>query len=321
MNDWIFDLHCDTALELIDREGTPRASLRANQGHIDLTRGSALDGYCQCFALFTTTGMDRDGKLTDEQVFDAMRGNLLRQMEEHGDLVEQVKATGDMERIVGSGKVAAILTIEGTAGIGFDPERLYALRDQGFLMTTLGWNEKNPLAGSHKTGGGLTDLGREYVRVAQSLGMVMDVSHLSEQAFWNLMDVTNGPVCASHSNARVCRGVSRNLTDEQFGAICASGGVAGLNLYTDFLGEENVTVETACDHVLHWLDLGGGKHIALGGDLDGCDPLPEGFSGVESYPKLITALRNRGVDDQTISDLCWNNAWRVMEDALRHNIK
>ena len=160
MNDWIFDLHCDTALELIDREGTPRASLRANQGHIDLTRGSALDGYCQCFALFTTTGMDRDGKLTDEQVFDAMRGNLLRQMEEHGDLVEQVKATGDMERIVGSGKVAAILTIEGTAGIGFDPERLYALRDQGFLMTTLGWNEKNPLAGSHKTGGGLTDLGR-----------------------------------------------------------------------------------------------------------------------------------------------------------------
>ena len=63
------------------------------------------------------------------------------------------------------------------------------------------------------------------------------------------------------------------------------------------------------------------RTIALGGDLDGCDSLPEGFSGVESYPKLITALRNRGVDDQTISDLCWNNAWRVMEDALRHNIK
>lgn len=321
MKQKIIDLHCDTALELLHREGKVNASLRRNGGHIDLTRGKTLEGYCQCFALFTTTGMDESGKRTDEQVFDAMLSNFKRELAENVDLVEQVKVPGDLERIVGSGKVAAILTIEGTAGIGFDPERLYGLRDQGFLMTTLGWNEKNALAGSHKTGGGLTDLGKEYVRVAQSLGLVMDVSHLSEQAFWNLMDVTQGPVCASHSNSRVCCGVSRNLTDEQFKAICQTGGVAGLNLYAGFLGAENVTIETACDHVLHWLDMGGGKHIALGGDLDGCDPLPQDFTGVESYPKLIQALQNRGVDENTIADLCWNNAWRVMEDALRHNFK
>ncbi len=94
-----------------------------------------------------------------------------------------------------------------------------------------------------------------------------------------MMDITCGPVSASHPTAARSFPASRNLTDEMFQAICQTGGVAGLNLYTGFLGEEPVTLETACRHVLHWLDLDGGKHIALGGDLDGCEGLPRAFTG------------------------------------------
>ena len=100
-----------------------------------------------------------------------------------------------------------------------------------------------------------------------------------------------------------------------FQAICQTGGVAGLKLYTGFLGEEPVTLETACRHVLHWLDLDGGKHIALGGDLDGCEGLPQGFTGVDSYPSLAQALADHGVPRQMLEDLFWNNAMRVLESC------
>ena len=145
--------------------------------------------------------------------------------------------------------------------------------------------------------------------------MALDVSHLSDEGFWDVMDITSGPVCASHSNSRRVYPVSRNLTDEMFRAICQTGGVAGLNLYTGFLGEEPVTLEAACRHVLHWLELDGGKHIALGGDLDGCERLPEGLGGVDDYPALARALADHGVPQPVLEDLFWNNGMRVMESC------
>lgn len=180
-------------------------------------------------------------------------------------------------------------------------------------MTTLTWNEQNPLAGSHKTGGGLTARGRAFVEAAQRHGMAVDVSHLSDEAFWDIMDITQAPVSASHSNSRAVWPESRNLTDAQFRAICETGGVAGINLFTGFLGEEPVTLETVCRHVLHWLDMGGEKHIALGGDLDGCQRLPEGFTGVDCYPALARALAGHGVPRRTLEDIFWNNAMRMLE--------
>ena len=132
--------------------------------------------------------------------------------------------------------------------------------------------------------------------------MALDVSHLSDEGFWDVMDITSGPVCASHSNSRRVYPVSRNLTDEMFRAICQTGGVAGLNLYTGFLGEEPVTLEAACRHVLHWLELDGGKHIALGGDLDGCERLPEGLGGVDDYPALARPWRITA---------CPSRCWRI----------
>lgn len=309
----VFDLHCDTALALLDRQCRPCEALAKRPGHIDLERAGKLPGYAQLFAFFTTPGMDSTGTFPPEQIFDAMLQNLRRELEVNGDRIAQARTAEEIRSTVDAGKVAAIFSLEGPAGIGFDPGRLDELAQWGFRMTTLTWNEQNPLAGSHRTGGGLTAQGREYVKKAQGLGMAIDVSHLSDAAFWDIMDVTQKPVSASHSNSRAVCPESRNLTDAQFRAIMETGGVAGLNVYTAFLGKDPVTLEDACAHILHWLELGGQKHIALGGDLDGCETLPRGFTGVDCWPVLAEALRDKGVTEQILEDLFWNNAMRMLE--------
>ncbi len=312
MNFPVFDLHCDTALALLGESLREMGSLRKNPGHIDLERAAALPGYAQCFACFTTPWEKLPEGMTVSQLFEHEMVTVLREVESNRDLIGQAFSAKDVMALREKGKMAAILTIEGPAGFDFDPELLQDLYNVGFRITTLGWNEKNPLCGSHKTGGGLTEKGRDYVFEAQRLGMLVDVSHISDEAFWDIMEITQAPVIASHSNSRAVYDVSRNLTDDMFKAICSTGGVAGLNLYTHFLGRD-ATLDTACDHVLHFMELGGAKHIALGGDLDGCEELPAGFRGVQDYPGLAEQLLRRGLTEQEVMDIFWNNAMGVIE--------
>ena len=312
MNFPVFDLHCDTALALLGEDLRQSGSLRKNEHHIDLERAAKLPGYTQCFACFTSPWDQLPDGTTVTQLFEREMVTVLREVEKNSDLISLVYTAKEIEKNRNNGKMSAILTIEGPAGFDFDPALLEDLYKIGFRITTLGWNEKNVLCGSHKTGGGLTDLGKEYVFEAQRLGMLIDVSHISDEAFWDIMDITQAPVIATHSNSRAVHNVSRNLTDDMFKAICQTGGVAGLNMYTEFLGE-NATLDTVCDHVLHWLDLGGEKHVALGGDLDGCEALPVGFAGVQDYPKLAESLLARGVNERTVYDIFWNNAMGVIQ--------
>ena len=143
--------------------------------------------------------------------------------------------------------------------------------------------------------------------------MIVDVSHISDQGFWDVMDVTSAPVIASHSNSRHVCDNSRNLTDEMFLEICRCNGVAGINLYTDFVGGK-ADLDAVCDHILHFLELDpSGKHIALGGDLDGCDSLPSGFNGVQDYPVLAERLIMRGLNEELVRNIFWNNAVEVMK--------
>ena len=312
MNFPVFDLHCDTALVLLGENLRQAGSLRKNEHHIDLERASTLPGYAQCFACFTTPLEELPEGTNVAQLFEREMVTVLREVEKSSDLISLAYSAGDVKDNLQQGKMSAILTIEGPAGFGFDPDLLEDLYKIGFRITTLGWNEQNVLCGSHKTGGGLTQQGRDYVFEAQRLGMLIDVSHISDEAFWDIMEITQGPVIATHSNSRSVWNTSRNLTDEMFRAICQTGGVAGLNLYSHFLGEE-ATLDTVCDHVLHWLELGGHRHIALGGDLDGCESLPAGFAGVQDYPKLARRMLERGIDEQTVYDIFWNNAMGVIE--------
>lgn len=321
MNFPVFDLHCDTALSLLGKRLDQAGSLRRNSGMVDLERAAALPGYAQCFACFTTPDMEKWYHKSPETVFELELASILREIEKNQDMIRLAYSAEDIVKNADAGLMSAVLTIEGTAGFGFDPQLLEDLYKIGFRITTLGWNEENCLAGSHITSGGLTDMGREFVRQAQKLGMLIDVSHISDQAFWDILDITQAPLLATHSNSRqVCHN-SRNLTDDMFLQICKTGGVVGFNLYSDFVGAD-ADLDSAADHFLHFMELDpDGKHLALGGDLDGCDSLPSGFEGVQDYPLLAQKLLQRGLEEHTVRDIFWNNALGVMKYAVRNNKK
>lgn len=313
----VFDLHCDTACALIDFGGSKRSELLSNDLHIDLKRAGTLPGYAQCFACFTTTS----DKYNPVEIFEKTLNTIHLQFEKNANQIQLTYSPDEIESNLRSGMMSAILTIEGPAGFGFNPALLEDLYKIGFRMSTLGWNEKNPLTGSHVTGGGLTEQGREYIWELQRLGMLVDVSHISDEAFWDILEITEGPVVASHSNSRSVFDCSRNLTDDMFRGICQTGGVAGINLFSDFLGVDP-TLDTICDHIIHFLELDPNcEHIALGGDLDGCDRLPAGFAGVQDYSKLAMRLQERGISDQMIHKIFWDNALGVMKNALYDNKK
>lgn len=313
MNLPVFDLHCDTALALLGEDLLGSGQLRENRTHIDLTRAGSLAGYAQCFACFTTDWNELPGNISVTTMFERELNVILRELERNRDRIRLAYSAEEVRQNQQAGLMSGILTIEGPAGFGYDPQLLEMLYRVGFRISTLGWNEKNPLTGSHKTGGGLTDLGKEYVREAQRLGIVIDVSHISDEGFWDIMKITEKPIIASHSNSRAVCDVSRNLTDDMFRAICESGGVAGFNQCAGFVGEDP-DLDTACDHFLHFLELDPqGDHIALGGDLDGCDSLPAGFDGVQSYPALADRLLSRGVSEDILHKIFWDNALGVLD--------
>ncbi len=309
----VFDLHCDTAYALLGEDRNSAGSLRKNNLHIDLERAGILDGYVQCFACFTTPMMEQWYQLSPVTIFERELATIQREIDNNKRRISIAYTPQDIHRNMEKGKASAILTLEGTAGFGYDPALLEDLYLIGFRMVSLTWNEQNPLAGSCQTGGGLTDRGREFVKEAQRLGMLIDVSHLSDEAFWDVIEMTQAPIIASHSNSRQICNVSRNLTDDMFREICRTGGVVGLNQYRDFLGE-NADLDTVCQHLHHFLTIDSdGKHIALGGDLDGCDHLAAGFEGVQSYPSLAQKMHAQGLTEEMIRNIYWNNALGVME--------
>ena len=313
MNFPVFDFHCDTALMLLGDDLNQAGSLRKNNGHIDLERAVKLGGYAQCFACFTTDIPELVHGISPIVLFERELATIQREVDKNSDLISIAYSVDEIEENRANGKMSAILTLEGTAGIDYNPALLEDLWAIGFRVTSLGWNERNPLTGSNVTGGGLTDLGREYVKEAQRLGMRVDVSHISDEGFWDILKITEAPILATHSNSRTVHNHSRNLTDDMFRAIRETGGVAGYNACRDFTGE-NPNLDTVCDHILHFLELDpDGKHIALGGDLDGVETMPDGFEGVQSYPALARKLLDRGLTEENVMDIFWNNAIRVMK--------
>ncbi len=321
MNFPVFDFHCDTALALLGEDMNQAGSLRKNNLHIDLERACALGGYAQCFACFTTPMMEEWYHVSPIVIFERELATIQREVDKNSDLIAIAYSTQDIHTNRDAGKMSAILTLEGTAGFGHEPALLEDLYAIGFRVSSLGWNEKNPLTGSHVTGGGLTDQGREYVKEAQRLGILVDVSHISDEGFWDMMRITDAPIIATHSNSRSICGSSRNLTDDMFRAICETDGVAGYNACLEFTGE-NPTIDHICDHIFHFMELDpSGKHISLGGDLDGVSAMPAGFDGVQSWPKVARRLMERGLSEQSVMDIFWNNAIGVMDRAVCNHTK
>ena len=305
----VFDGHCDTPAELW-RNGWNLADSACD---VSLKRAAELPGYLQFYA-FCMPWMEKEQNVSCEELFKKCHEDFMAQLADNADRITLCHDGGEAEAAVRAGRCGALLCIEGAEAISCDPGKLELAKAMGISMVTLTWNFENALSGSIMTGGGLTRQGREFVREAQRLGILIDVSHLSEKGFWDLCDITEKPFIASHSNARgVCRH-KRNLTDEQFKAICAAGGTAGLNLYAAFLSDtESCTYEDVYRHIAHFLELGGEGHIALGGDLDGCDRKPDGFTGVNSYTDLADYLLNRGIPEAMLRDICADSFLKVVK--------
>ena len=206
----------------------------------------------------------------------------------------------------------ALRGIEGAELLDCDPRLLDDAAAWECVYVTRTWNHANALAGSHCDAPeqGLTAQGRAFVRALYAHRMLPDVSHLSEAAAWDVVRLGLGPVIASHANSRAACAHTRNLSDDLFCAIRDSGGVVGLNLYTDFLGGDGMA--TVVRPVEPLLALGGDETLALGGDLDGCDTLGGGITGVQDYPRLYAALTARGYDSALLQALFSDNWLRVL---------
>lgn len=296
----VFDSHCDTPAEIWRKKET----MERNSCHVSLPRARSLGGYGQFFAFCTLPGCNTG--YTCQQLLWEPYHYFMEQLRENEQTMMLCTKGQQYDEALAAGKTAAFLSIEGPEGFDCDPGRLEEIREAGITMLNLNWNADNALCGCSKYDGpGLSAQGKEFVRRAQQLGMIIDVSHTSDRAFWDLMDITEKPVVASHSNSRVLCGHSRNLTDEMFKALCDCGGYAGINLCDEFLDERPgaADLEAIYRHIDHFLNISGGGHVALGGDLDGIEILPKGVSGVDSYQKLAQLLENKGFSSETIENI------------------
>ncbi len=271
----ILDAHSDTASRILDEN----KSLFENDLHIDVKRLSKNESI-QVFASF----IDPLYKSSAKERFDAIIDNFYKEAEK--SKITICKNYDDILRK--KGRVKAILSLEGGEPIE-TLEDLYYIKSRGILMIAPTWNFKNQLGCGvlEKKDTGLTEFGKKAVQRMNDLGIIIDVSHLSEKSFWDVSQISNKPICASHSNSKSVTDNPRNLTDRQFCKIRDMKGCVGINFYPPFLGED---IRCAVDHIDRFLSLGGEDNIGIGSDFDGVDCLPGGIGGCEDVEKVIKML-------------------------------
>lgn len=322
-----FDAHCDTVYRCLEtgetsaldygenREEQCRyyaasAHLRRNGGHIDLERSRQFSRCAQFFALFHDAAeAPADGLWAQCR---RMHDFFLREMADNADIVRHCRTGREVDEAAAAGKTAALLSIEGADLIDCNVHKVETVAQWGVRLLNPVWNRANVLSGTNAEDPerGLYAEGRDFIRALEEYGIYPDVSHLSDAGFWDLVHIARRPIVASHSNARAVCPHRRNLTDDQFRAIRDSGGVVGLNLYLHFVGQP--TMDALVAHVEHFLALDGEKTLCLGGDLDGCEALAAGMTGMQDVPKLYEALKARGYGDALLEDIFWNNLRRLI---------
>ena len=313
----IMDAHCDTLMDIA--AGRRRLADTGKGGHIDLSRMMQGGVRAQIFAIYVEPEyLPGGGARQALRLVDA----LYREVEANCDLLTLAARAGDVGRAQAEGKIAAFLSIEGGEALDGSIELLRIFYRLGVRLMTLTWSRRNELGdGSYeeRTGGGLTRFGVDVVREMDRLGMVVDVSHLSEATFWSVMDVSTKPLIASHSNARALCDHSRNLSDEQARAIADKGGVVGVTFVGPFLGEGRRSIQGVADHIDHFAGVIGVDHVAIGSDFDGVSDsaLPEGLPDVSHRPALVDELIRRGYSDAAVRAVMGENLLRVVEGLIR----
>jgi membrane dipeptidase len=302
----VFDGHCDTLSRLLR---VPQEQLAGNQGQWDLNRMGCFSNQAQFFALYWDSALPFAKLMVQRQL-----KLFQKQCRGERERITLCRTAEEANAAFRQGKIAAFLSVEGAELIDCSLSGLQKAYDSGVRAVNLTWNHANALSGSHcdHPEQGLTEAGKAYVQKMQQLGMLVDVSHLSDAGFWDVMEITRKPVIATHSNSRNVYSHSRNLTDEQFTAIMRYHGVAGLNAYAAFLGEGRVTSDTLLAHLEHFLSLGGEHNVALGGDWDGCSRLPEGYTGIWNWADFYNTLLQHNYSEELVRNLFFNNMMRTV---------
>ncbi|NLV86293.1 MAG: membrane dipeptidase [Clostridiales bacterium] len=320
----LFDAHCDT-ISLVQSKG---GSIRENAYHTDLKRGLRFSPYAQIFAVFTRPlGTDisngnYDADLPIEELSELGEGLLellLSEFETNKDMLILCRDIDDAREAALKGKAAAFIAVEGSELLGCNPDRLEHFYKKGVRSINLCWNYDNAVCGAANglVGAGLTQVGREYVLKMQELGIAVDLSHASEQTFWDTAEIAKRPLIAGHSNSKTLCDNPRNLTDAQFSELVRQGGIAGLNLCPDFLNDGGKAgIEDVLNHAEHFLALGGEKALCLGGDLDGIENLPEGMTGIESYDMIYEAMLQKNWNEDLVRDIFYYNLFEFLERVL-----
>ncbi len=310
----MIDLHCDTISVLYEKPAC--GSLAKNCIHVDLDKLIQGGSSAQFFAMFVDQAMADHPFDYCNHLIDKFYAELALN-QEHIAIAHDV---GDYQMNQQKKKISAFLTIEEGGVLKGDLANLHQFYQRGVRLLTLTWNYVNeigfPNADFLYQEKGLTPFGKEVVQEMNRLGMIVDVSHLSDGGFYDVAKISSKPFVASHSNSRTMTKHSRNLTDDMIRVLASKGGVMGINFSGDFLGGAcHSQVEDIIRHIRYIYRIGGSDVIALGTDFDGIHSILE-IEDFSQMDKLITALKRSGFTSNDIDKICEMNCLRVMKDCL-----
>lgn len=345
----IFDGHNDTLLRLhLAEQGQERSFLeRSEVGHLDLPRAREAGLAGGFFAVFIPPDypVERDIVVTDEgyeipmpeapllvkaqSLTVALLARLYRLERFSQGRLKVVRTVQELEHCLESGIFAAIFHLEGAEAIDPKFEMLEVLYQAGLRSLGPVWSRPNrfgtgvpfKIPSSPDIGTGLTDLGKQLVKRCNELGILVDLSHLNERGFWDVVALSSAPLVATHSNAHALSPAARNLTDEQLAAVHKSNGVVGVNfsvteLRADGYHDADTPLEVIVRHVDYLIDKLGVDGVAFGSDFDGAT-LPQDLKDVTGFPKLISSLKLHGYNDVTLRKLCSENWLSVLKRTWR----
>jgi len=346
----VFDGHNDTLLDLhLPERGEGRTFFeRSGAGHLDLPRareGGFGGGFFACWTPNPEDEWTEESALTPTEngyeVADAppldpvyarrTADELVRILLEleagSGGRMRVVRTASELESCLRAGVLAAVLHFEGAENLGPDPGALEDVYEAGVRSLGLVWSRANAYGygvpfrfpASPDTGPGLTAAGRELVRECNRLRVLLDLSHLNERGFWEVAELTEAPLVATHSNAHALCPTTRNLTDRQLDAIRDSDGMVGVNFAVGFLREdgreeEDTPIETVVRHVDYLVERLGVERVGFGSDFDGAK-VPREIKDASGLPKLLGALGDRGYDDAALKRLAHENWVRVLRET------
>ncbi len=280
------DMHCDTAVKAYERN----EGMFENLLHLDIKRLLNYNAPVQFFAIWLDKKYHNNAFLETIKRIDF----YYNQIELNKNLISHVNSFNDILKAKKAGKISGILSVEGGEALEGNIKNLHTLHEKGVRAMTLTWNNKNHIGCGAGGEGGLTDFGIEVVKEMEKLNMLVDVSHLNDDGFWDVIKIAEKPVFASHSNSRSVTETKRNLTDEQMKAIAQKGGIIGLNMYKSFLTKNNdAAIENVLEHIDYIMKIVGEDYIGLGCDFDGIDEMPTEINGVQDMTKFFCALEKK----------------------------